>query len=173
MLRSETAIGGVLLGIAVAPVHGQVLATIHWQTCVLPGGDVLRWRDPILRVEHVGNGALDLGSMDLVVPLGDVPVLAGQVMECDDRAALDLQHEPAQTMRYRAAVMFVILTQSGGVAAAFHSEAEALDTIRTAHDAHGRPYAARYQLVSEDGRGASTPIASGDALVERALAARR
>jgi hypothetical protein len=68
-------------------------------------------------------------------------------------------------------IMFVILTQSGGVAAAFHTESEALQTIRTAHDAHGHAYAARYQLVAEDGRGTATPIASGVELVERALAA--
>jgi hypothetical protein len=66
--------------------------------------------------------------------------------------------------------MFVILTQNAGVAAAFHTESEALETIRTAHDAHGHAYAARYRLVAEDGRGEATPIASGAELVERALA---
>jgi hypothetical protein len=66
--------------------------------------------------------------------------------------------------------MFVILTLSGGVAAAFDTESEALETIRVAHAAHGTGYATRYQLVAEDGRGGSTVVAVGDALVERALA---
>lgn len=67
-------------------------------------------------------------------------------------------------------MLYVILTQGGGVAAAFQSEREALETIRTACDAHGRAYAGRYQLVAEDGQGGATPLASGDELVDRALA---
>jgi hypothetical protein len=65
--------------------------------------------------------------------------------------------------------MYVILTQGGGVAAAFHSEREALETIRLAHRAHGRAYAARYALVAEDGQGGSTPLGRGEELVDRAL----
>ena len=68
--------------------------------------------------------------------------------------------------------MYVIL-RGGGVAAAFHTEAEALTTIRVAHAAHGRAYASRYSLVAEDGQGNSTPLASGEALVDRALAETR
>ncbi len=69
-------------------------------------------------------------------------------------------------------MMFVILTQGGGVAAAFHTEADALTTIRQAFEAHGRAYAARYRLVAEDGwLGSSTPLANGESLVDRALAA--
>jgi hypothetical protein len=68
-------------------------------------------------------------------------------------------------------MMYVILTQGGGVAAAFHSENEALATIRQAFEAHGRAYAGRYSLVAEDGQGQSTPLASGEGLVDRALAA--
>jgi hypothetical protein len=68
-------------------------------------------------------------------------------------------------------MMFVILTQGGGVAAAFHTEVEALATIRRAFEAHGRAYAGRYALVAEDGLGHSTPIASGEALVDRAVVA--
>ena len=68
-------------------------------------------------------------------------------------------------------MMYVILTRGGGVAAAFHTESDALATIRQACDAHGRAYAARYQLVAEDGQGGSTPLARGEDLVERALAA--
>ncbi len=67
-------------------------------------------------------------------------------------------------------VMYVILTLGGGVAAAFHSERDALETIHLAHEAHGRAYAARYQLVAEDGHGGSTPLGSGEQLVDRALA---
>jgi hypothetical protein len=66
--------------------------------------------------------------------------------------------------------MYVILTRAGGVAAAFHSEREALETIRVAHAAHGRAYAARYSLVAEDGHGGSAPLGSGEELVDRALA---
>jgi len=65
--------------------------------------------------------------------------------------------------------MYVILTQGGGVAAAFHTEREALDTISLAASAHGREYAGRYVLVVEDGQGGSTPVASGQDLVDRAL----
>jgi hypothetical protein len=65
--------------------------------------------------------------------------------------------------------MYVILTQGGGVAAAFHTERDALQTIRQAFEAHGRGYAGRYSLVEEDGRGSSKPLASGEELVDRAL----
>ncbi len=68
-------------------------------------------------------------------------------------------------------MMFVILTRGGGVAAAFHTEIEALTTIRQAYAAHGRAYAGRYALVAEDGIGNSTPLASGEDLVDRALVA--
>jgi len=67
--------------------------------------------------------------------------------------------------------MYVILTQGGGVAAAFPSEDEALMTIRQAFEAHGRVYAGRYSLVAEDGHGNSTALGSGEALVDRALTA--
>ena len=66
--------------------------------------------------------------------------------------------------------MYVILTQGGGVAAAFHSEREALETIRLAYEAHGRAYAGRYSLVAEDGQGGARPLGSGEELVDRALA---
>jgi hypothetical protein len=65
-------------------------------------------------------------------------------------------------------VLYVILGPGGGVAAAFPTEAEALDTIRLATAAHGQTYAARYALAVEDGQGGSTPIAQGTELVERA-----
>ena len=68
-------------------------------------------------------------------------------------------------------MLYVILSKGGGVAAAFHSESEALATIRTACEAHGRGYAGRYSLVLEDGAGHSTPLASGEELVDRALTA--
>jgi hypothetical protein len=67
-------------------------------------------------------------------------------------------------------MLYVIQSKGGGVAAAFHSESEALATIRLAFQAHGRAYAGRYALVAEDGVGGSTPVASGDDLVDRALA---
>lgn len=50
-------------------------------------------------------------------------------------------------------MLYVILTQGNGVAAGFHSESEALATIRKAEEAHGRRSAARYALVVEDGAG--------------------
>jgi len=65
--------------------------------------------------------------------------------------------------------MYVILTQGGGVAAALHTERDALQTIRQAYEAHGRAYAGRYALVEEDGHGSSRPLASGEELVDRAL----
>jgi hypothetical protein len=67
--------------------------------------------------------------------------------------------------------MYVILTQGGGVAAAHYAEDDALQTIRQAFEAHGRAYAARYTLVAEDGYGHSTPLGSGEDLVNRALQA--
>ena len=70
-------------------------------------------------------------------------------------------------------MLYVILTQAGGVAAAFHTEREALETIRMAFEAHGRAYAGRYRLVAEDGHGGATPLANGEDLVDRALAAAR
>jgi hypothetical protein len=52
--------------------------------------DVRGRGDEVLRVEDVGNRALDLRSVDLVVPLCDVLVLAGKIVEHDGRAALNL-----------------------------------------------------------------------------------
>ena len=61
--------------------------------------------------------------------------------------------------------------RTGNAIGDFATEAEALAFVRAAIERHGRSYADKLFLGREDSRGRSKPIAQGQALAGRALAA--
>jgi hypothetical protein len=61
--------------------------------------------------------------------------------------------------------------RTGNALGDFATEEEALAAVRRLVERHGRAYVDKLFLGREDSRGRSTPIAQGQALAERALAA--